>query len=62
MTVEAFFDDDSRTQFIDRIASFLQIPTDRLKIVGIRKVTSRMLREELGIFNEDDNRILQTTD
>lgn len=45
MTVEDFFDNDSRTKFVDRIASFLQISTDRLKIVGIRKATARLLNE-----------------
>lgn len=63
MTAEAFFDDNSRTNFVDRIASFLQISTDRLKIVGIRKVTRRLLtgsepaEVDVDFFVEDDKPI-----
>lgn len=36
MTIEDFLDNDKQTEFIDRIATFLDISTDKLKIVGVR--------------------------
>ena len=39
MKIDDFFKDDERTNFVDRITAFLQIPTNKLKIVGIRVPT-----------------------
>jgi len=42
VTVEEFYsDDESETNFLDRISSFLSISTDKLKIVGIVDVPKR---------------------
>lgn len=43
MSPEDFLDGDTRTTFISRISAFLNIPTDKLKIVGIRTPTRRIL-------------------
>jgi len=43
MTPEDFLNDNSRTTFISRIAAFLNIPTDKLKIVGIKSTSQRGL-------------------
>lgn len=43
MTTEDFFNDNARTTFVSRIAAFLNIPTDKLKIVGIRTPSRRTL-------------------
>lgn len=47
MTVEEFYSDDAhQTNFIDRMAAFLNISWDRVRIVGLRKATGRMLLED----------------
>lgn len=46
MTPEDFMNDNKRTTFLSRISAFLNIPTDRLKIVGIRTPSSK--RRVLG--------------
>ena len=38
--IDDFYKDDALTNFIDKITAFLLISTDRLRIVGIRQVTS----------------------
>jgi len=43
MTPEDFLNDNTRTTFVSRIAAFLNIPTDRLKIVGIKAPGRRQL-------------------
>lgn len=35
MTVSEFFDNNRDTKFVDRICAFLDISTDKLKIVGV---------------------------
>ena len=43
VTSEEFWGDhDKHTQFIDRIASFLQIPSNRIKIVGIAEIKKQL--------------------
>lgn len=37
MTTAEFFDNDRDTKFVDRMCAFLDISTDRLKIVGVYK-------------------------
>lgn len=38
MTVEEFYDDDDGiTNFSDKITAFLNISTDKMKVVGIKK-------------------------
>lgn len=44
MTPADFLNDNSRTTFLSRIAAFLNIPTDRIKIVGIRAPPSTTRR------------------
>lgn len=44
MSKEDFLqNDDAQTRFIDRIAAFLSITFDRIRIVGIRSVSRRVL-------------------
>jgi len=45
MTKEDFFNNNDDTNFIDRVCAFLDISTDKLKIVGVR--------------NEDEARLLR---
>lgn len=52
MTVEDFFDNDEETKFIDRICSFLEISTDRLKIVGARNLDSSTGNLRRTLLNE----------
>jgi len=40
MTVDDFLNNDTTTNFVDRITAFLNISTDKLKIVGIKEVSS----------------------
>jgi len=40
MTVDDFLNNDTNTNFVDRITAFLNIPTDKLKIVGIKETTA----------------------
>lgn len=37
MDPEDFYNDEGETKFVDRMALFLGIPTDKLKIVDVRK-------------------------
>lgn len=47
MTKKQFFsNDESETTFINRIIAFLNIPFDRVRIVGIVNENRRMLEEE----------------
>ncbi len=41
MTVAEFFSNNRDTNFVDRICSFLNISTDKLKIVGVAPATRR---------------------
>jgi len=45
MTVDDFWNNDEQTNFLDRISSFLNIPTNRLRVVGIKPIGRRVLKE-----------------
>lgn len=37
MSTDDFYNNDTQTNFVDRIAAFLAIPPNKLKVVGIRE-------------------------
>lgn len=64
-TVEEFFEDGLDVTFVDTLCAFLDISTDRVKIVGIRSVersVSRRVLEDEVEEDEFENRILQGED
>lgn len=47
VTKEAFFENGMATTFVDTMAAFLKISTDRIKIVGVRNPDKRRMLEML---------------
>jgi len=47
MTSEEFLSNDEDTNFIDRVCAFLEISTDKLKIVGVQNSGGGRLRGRL---------------
>lgn len=48
MTVEDFWKDDFATNFIDRISAFMNIPTNKLRIVGFKNLPTGGARRQLS--------------
>jgi hypothetical protein len=54
-TVEEFFEDGLDVTFVDTLAAFLDISTDRIKIVGIREVETSASRRVLKNNEDSEN-------